>query len=379
MISPEKLRHWLVLLATVPLASSVVGCASEVCTTEWRTLERAIPPRSAPCSHADAGTGGDSAADAAREAQGDAGTDDHKVDVLARAAPVDGGSCIEQDAGTVDEWLALPCEEACARLFPARELVRCESDAPSKERSAHVRCHVRSHACHEPRFMMGRPAGGFVPKTRIGGDRASYFEHLAEIEAASVPAFLELARDLERLGFPVEDVALARRSAHDERRHARAMRRLAARAGSARSSVREAPVCAAEVPARSPMTLAVLACANATEGCVGELFAAAVATWIAANATDEVERRAFERIASDETRHAALALRLHDALMSRLDVAARAEVEHAKRLAERALLEGLAECPALVRLGLVPPIERQRALFAALFGGALDDNDGALS
>jgi rubrerythrin len=186
----------------------------------------------------------------------------------------------------------------------------------------------------------------------------------AHMEAASVFAFESLARELTELGAPAALVDAARRSADDERRHARMMGRLAERAGAA--------VPAVEVEAPRARTAFAIARENAVEGCVHE-------TWAAMEALAQSERAArpgvaatMGAIADDEMRHASLAWQVAAWLEPRLSEAERAAVREAREGA-RAALEarvargydrGLGEA-----LGLPPPALAARlvaSLHAAL-------------
>jgi hypothetical protein len=144
-----------------------------------------------------------------------------------------------------------------------------------------------------------RPRGLRDPRARRRSVVGDHFGALAHMEAASVRAFRDLERDLARLGAPEELRAAAVRAASDERRHARAMRRLSRRFGgeAPRPRVRKLP---------PPSLLGVLL-EGAREGCVAETYGALLATWQAQRAEDPWIRRTMRAVAGDETRHAALA------------------------------------------------------------------------
>ena len=131
---------------------------------------------------------------------------------------------------------------------------------------------------------------------RILGD---YLARAAHLEAASVHAFRQLARDLAAHGAPQDLLVGAARAARDEARHARVTSELARIRGG-----RPAPAVVRPCP---PRALGAVALENAVEGCVRETFGAAVATWQGLHATDPAIARAMRRIAIDEARHAALA------------------------------------------------------------------------
>jgi hypothetical protein len=153
---------------------------------------------------------------------------------------------------------------------------------------------------------------------------------MAYLEAASVPAFERLARELAAHGAPERLKRAASRAARDEERHARVMKALAEKAGARvpQPRVRKARVRSLEAIARE----------NAVEGCVHETFGAAVATAQSMTASDACVRAAMRSIVQDELRHADLAWAVAQWLHSRLEPAARARVARARCRAARALL-----------------------------------------
>ncbi|MDC0675249.1 ferritin-like domain-containing protein [Nannocystis radixulma] len=176
-----------------------------------------------------------------------------------------------------------------------------------------------------------RPEGFAGPRRQPGDPLVAWLGQMQELEAASVPAFERLARELEGHGAPESLVARARAAADDEVRHAAAFAGLRARHG--------APPCE---PAALPDLDAVrllerLAVENAVEGCVRETYGALVARYQAEVADDPALRRLFAAIAEDETRHAELAWDVHTWLEGQLDAAARARVATARASSVREL------------------------------------------
>jgi hypothetical protein len=175
---------------------------------------------------------------------------------------------------------------------------------------------------------------------------------MAYLEAASVPAFLDLAEQLEANGAPRALVRRARRAAQDEVRHARQVGALARARGA------EPPV--ARVAETGVRRLLALALENAREGCVRETWGAAVAVAQSVRAADRDVRDAMRGIARDELRHAALAWDLASWLESRLRPEERACVRE-ERARAIAWLEGEIErelpAPWQVALGTPTPAE----------------------
>ena len=204
----------------------------------------------------------------------------------------------------------------------------------------------------------GRGEGAHPPSRSHGLLLGEYFAQMARLEAASVDAFRHLRRELVAHRAPRRLIRAAERAARDEVRHARMTHALALRYGANRvvAQVRRQPV----------RTLEEIAVENAVEGCVREAFGALVAHWQSVAALDRVVRRAMARIASDETRHAALAFQVDAWLGSRLDATARARVQSAKAQAASALVLN-APIPSVVRAELGLPSAAQSRDLAEQF------------
>jgi hypothetical protein len=189
----------------------------------------------------------------------------------------------------------------------------------------------------------------------------AFFAGVAHLEAASVHAFMMLADELRAYGAPAELVRAARRSAQDERRHARTM------SGIARTHGAEPPpVRVARAHRRS---FAAIALDNAVEGCVRETLGALVATWQATHAEDERIARAMSRIAADETRHAALAWAIARWMEPRLDNRSRKRLVAGRRRAVDALrrCSFAVLCPAHMRVAGLPSPCRASSMLEELF------------
>lgn len=193
-------------------------------------------------------------------------------------------------------------------------------------------------------------------RSRLGAHLAS----LAQLEAASVPAFAELARELAHLGAPRSLVRRAHRARRDEVRHARVTTGLARRHGG--RPVRR------PVPRSAPRPLVEVAIANAGEGCVREAFGAVIGRWQALHARDISIRAAMVRIARDEATHAALSFAIDAWAMRRLDPADRARVDAARAEALVTLREEIGreafDPGAAAALGMPAPAEARLLLDA---------------
>jgi rubrerythrin len=220
---------------------------------------------------------------------------------------------------------------------------------------------------------VGRRPSGLEEPRAVAGTSAlgAYFARAAHLEAASVRAFRVLGDELRAAGAPRSLVRMAARAARDEVRHARATRRIARRFGGTPPRVR-----ARRSGARP---LAAIALENVVEGCVRETFGALVATWQAANAEDRAIRRSMERIAADETRHAALAWAVARWIEPQLDDAGRADVARARSEAVRALLRDVAaESPrALETVAGLPRSDVAAALVRELGASLWSPDEGS--
>jgi rubrerythrin len=195
--------------------------------------------------------------------------------------------------------------------------------------------------------------GRVVARSYVGGWLAA----AAHLEAASVYAFRRLGAELAEHEAPEELVRAARDAERDEARHALAMSRLARRYGGRTSRPRVGDV--------GPRALEAIARENAVEGCVRETFAALVACWQAENAPDPDIARAFEAIAEDETRHAALSWAVARWADTKLDQAARGRIAAAQADALAALAspsDALPDAASMATLGL--PSRDARATLA---------------
>jgi hypothetical protein len=200
--------------------------------------------------------------------------------------------------------------------------------------------YVLCHASRRPQFDVicawdctgRRPAGlaeAVAPDPVDGCAIGRYWARMAHLEAASVPAFARLGRELVAHGAPAALRRAAERARRDEVRHARLTARLARAHGVAPPAV--------ALAAQEPRSLEAMARENAVEGCVRETFGALVAAWQARAAADPGVRRAMAKIARDERRHAELAWAVDRWAARRLGATARRRVAAARREAALAL------------------------------------------
>jgi len=194
---------------------------------------------------------------------------------------------------------------------------------------------------YPPEACGRRPADWTPSAEPARGALGAHLARCAELEHASVFAFLRLAGELAELGAPPPLVAAARAAAADEVRHTLLVGGLARALGA-----EPPPVVVSGGGARSAGSIAE---ENAAEGCVREAFGALVATWLAANAADPILAAASAIIAPDERRHARLARAVDRFLAPRLSRADARRVRDARRAA-LADLRLPAGHPALRRL-----------------------------
>lgn len=206
----------------------------------------------------------------------------------------------------------------------------------------------------------GRRPAGFVEHHLKARGLGAHFARAAELEAASVFAFRQLRGQLRAHGAPRALLSKLSRAARDERRHTRTTCALARRFG---GTPRYAQIATNVCP-----SIEEIAMDNVVEGCIRETYGALVATWQAREARDPEIRAAMQRIAREETSHAALSFELQRWLERRLHRTQLQRVEAAKRRALGELRAAL-ELPhemTIAEIAGLPSVARSRELFASL-------------
>ena len=188
---------------------------------------------------------------------------------------------------------------------------------------------------------------------------AKYFAEMTAFEAASVPAFRRMQRELTAHRAPRALVRAAARSERDEIRHARTMSSWTRRTGGTPARAR-----IARFRKRSFEAFAI---ENAVEGCVFEACGALLNCHQARAARSPALRKTFGAIARDEIRHAALALAVDEWARARLDASALDRIRTATAAAFAKLEDELEKpAPAFARDVGLPPPQVARALIAEL-------------
>lgn len=202
----------------------------------------------------------------------------------------------------------------------------------------------------------GRRPAGLIPSRppRTTSALARHFSAAAHLEAASVPAFETMARELAAHGAPDSLRRRARRAAREEARHASTMAAFARRFGGA--------LVAPQVERRPVRTLEEVALENAVEGCVRETSGAAVARWQSLHAAGPDLRCRLRRIADDEAAHATLSWDVHRWASRRLPVARSRRIERQAAEVAARLRDGGHEPEGAVRriAGMPSRAARQR-------------------
>lgn len=247
------------------------------------------------------------------------------------------------------------CTALCAKVSGKTYFDHCELHP---DRDGYMQVHVGQE---------NRCPGGRRPQRLLlaatDGDASSagaLFARQFQLEAASVPAFCTLARELCAWGAPPKLCRAAQAAARDEVRHARAMATLSRRYGG-----RPRPPAVAPTSVR---TLVDFAVENAVEGCVRETYGALLAAVQARRSCDATVRRMMEGIAADEARHAALGWAVDDWLRTRLSMTERAALDDARASAIDELHRdaGADWSPSLDRTAGLPPVDVTRALLDEL-------------
>jgi hypothetical protein len=239
------------------------------------------------------------------------------------------------------------CRELCIMAMQRADIgaapSACEVTFLGNDVTAEVAYEVYHDGPHCP--VDGRRPAGLAAVQRVTGHGVvgAWLAQAAWLEAASIHAFVRLARELAAHRAPRSLIARALAAADDEVRHTTMMTALARRHGAT------VPVPVVAPP--TPRSLEALALENMVEGCVRETWAAVIALWQAGAAPDPGLRATFAAIAGDEVRHAALAWAIDAWVRPQLDDFARARIDLA-RDAAAAALAAVSEPGALVTLGM---------------------------
>jgi hypothetical protein len=317
------------------------------------------------------------------EAAADAGPDFGYADAACNPVTLTSTKCgatktlpcgLPPDAQVENCYLLLTeCALLCAPLSPTAcgisECLATDAGTMPDATALTLECAGAGFGCT---VGVGRRPEGLKDEAprRAHGPVASFLAEMARLEAASVVAFRRLRDELSGMGAPKRLVRRAERSVRDEVRHARVTSRLARRRGA-----RAAP---AAVPAPLARSIEAFAMENAVEGCVREAFGALVATRQSLCARDPEVRREMGPIARDETRHAALAWDVARWADRRLDLAARARVRQAMRIAVVSLRDEVGMThPEIARELGVPTGAEARSLVDAFAAALLDGRDAS--
>jgi hypothetical protein len=235
--------------------------------------------------------------------------------------------------------MALGKEEAFCKGYISRDGVKFETQQSlankdcASIRTITVTSTGTINEGREGKICKGRrPEGLHELTTSNQSSLGAFLACAAWEEAASVPAFHLLARDLMHLEAPAPLIERALASAEDEVRHAEQMASLAERFGAqAETSYITTP---------RPKPLLDLAIENMREGCINETFAALLALYQAENAADPMIAEVMQRIAHDEAQHAMLAWEIHEWALPRLSEKERKQLQETQQHALQLLSGG---------------------------------------
>lgn len=205
------------------------------------------------------------------------------------------------------------------------------------------------------------PAGiAFTQESEVQQEVGAYFAQLAYLEEAATIAFSFLASELAALQAPESFGLEAERAREDEQDHMLLTQALTQRYSGTLREVEVAPF--------TQRPLVEIAMDNAVEGCVRETYGTLMAMWQSLTAEDLVVRAVMEKIALDETRHAALSWEIARWLWPQLSAEEQAQCREAQSKAITALQAEIANEPSaeLVRLAGFPTAAQASCLFSQL-------------
>ncbi len=285
---------------------------------------------------------------------------------------VSGGNCGDKQPASVDTTLteeqvqqlvtdyqlddrsAIDCEVACQDAFWREGGAGSLSDVtdcmlnldPNPGEMPEAEVGSVSCSGNEVFYCEGRRPLGHIEDRDCPQSLGEHLARCAQLEAASVVAFTQLAERLEAWEAPKSLVARCRAAADDEAQHASVVASLAANYGRAPRPAKQLD---------STPSLEEVARDNAVEGCVYETWAALRAQLIAERADDPAIRQAYRQIATDEARHGQLAWDLHTWFCQQLNPAARADLEAAQHRALASLPSRARDHHNPAQLGLPAP------------------------
>lgn len=339
---------------------------------------------------ADTGSPGDDGCFCAYSCASDADCDEGEACVPAGIVDKDGtwATCVPAECQTDVECTSGECgissfHDGCSyqtHLTCRDDDDACRTDEECTEGTCAVSYGEYTYECQTVECAIGRPllvegearrapatarqdwaqdleiAGIEALSSELAHGLAAWWREVAAMEHASVASFARFSLELLSLGAPPELLMAAQRAAADEIEHARVAFGLAsAYAGEA---VGPGPLQLDRVLLETDPA-AILA-ALIEEACVGETLGAAEARAAAAEAVDPTVRAALERVADDETRHAALAWRALRWMLDR-DATLRPLAEQTFRAAAaRARARGLVSSPDAPGHGVLGPEARRR-------------------
>ena len=260
----------------------------------------------------------------------------------------------------VDACLAddLSCEALCTEILRQQEVAQADEATFSE-------CRIMNAAATQVHMTYSFPyecIGGRRPAGLSGHMQASaaspigtWLAQMAHLEAASIYAFANTARQLARHGAPRPLIARSIAAMAQEIDHARTMAGLARRWGA------QPPTVYMTTP--PDQSLFELCLDNAVEGCVRETFGAVVATYQAQMAGDVAVRAAMRQIACDETEHAETSFAIDAWARAHLDREQRDQIDAAKQRAIATLTERAAapiDAELTATLGVPGPAEATR-------------------
>lgn len=266
----------------------------------------------------------------------------------------------------MDECLAL-CKELVKEKCGSLNFIDCKIEGDNQSTGGvDATCSTAQRVC---RVAGRRPDGLAQPEPLIHVSAKSkwhtvggFFAQLAYLEEAAVTAFSHLAMELEAHNAPEALCAIAREGIREEIEHTQMMKALAARYG-----VTDLPK--VQVAPFKLRPLSEIAYDNAREGCVRETFGSVLAFWQSQMAEDEAVRCVMQRVAEEESQHAALSWAIDEWAQPLLSREEQSQCAKLKETSLAALRNELAEpvAPELITYAGFPP----PAVSVAMLNGIL--------
>ena len=203
-----------------------------------------------------------------------------------------------------EQYVYITSLETCSFNYDIENLSAAIESLPTDTEVGTIQCSGTTQDICD-----GRRPLGYIDQNKHITTLGGFFAQTAQLEAASIISFVELAQLLTRWNAPKELIHRCLQAADDEYRHTRMFLALAQQFNE------EPPPIVRE---KTSQDLFHVALNNAVEGCVFETWSALKAHHQAMRCKNPTLKKIYAMVAADETRHGQLAWDMHSWFMTQL-------------------------------------------------------------